>query len=82
MAEINAVLAGLTVEELEEIKALGPKGHLGRHLIDAFDRAAGGPDAGRGFYVLDGTVNPNGGQVRILRNDVRDRIFQTRPTQG
>jgi hypothetical protein len=40
MAEINAVLAGLTAEELKEIKALGPKGHLGRHLIDALDRAS------------------------------------------
>jgi hypothetical protein len=28
LAEINAVLAGLTVDELEEIKALGPIGHL------------------------------------------------------
>lgn len=77
MAEINVVLAGLTAEELKEIKALGPKGHLGRHLIDALDRAAGGPDAGRGFYVLDGTVNGNGGQLRILRDDLSDCIFQT-----
>jgi hypothetical protein len=76
MAEINAVLAGLTAEELTEIKALGPKGHLGRHLIDALDRAAGGPDAGRGFYVLDGTVNGNGGQFHVLRDDLSDRIFQ------
>jgi hypothetical protein len=28
-------------------QSIGPKGHLGRHLIDALDRAAGGPDAGR-----------------------------------
>ncbi|MFF2243868.1 hypothetical protein ACFVTM_06765 [Arthrobacter sp. NPDC058130] len=77
MAEINAVLAGLTFEELAEIKELGPKGHLGRHLIDALDRAAGGQDAGRGLYVLDGTVNGNGGQFHILRNDVSDRIFPT-----
>lgn len=82
MAEINAVLAGLTFEELAEIKALGPKGHLGRHLIAALDRAAGGHDAGRGLYVLDGTVNGNGGQFHILRNDVSDRIFQTQEAQG
>ncbi|MGA7203415.1 MAG: hypothetical protein WBX27_02165 [Specibacter sp.] len=79
MAEINAVLAGLTVEEITEIRALGPKGHLGRHLIDALDRAAGGPDAGRGLYVLDGTVNVNGGQCHILRNDLGELIFQTEP---
>ncbi len=82
MAEINAVLAGLTAEELQEIKALGPKGHLGRHLIAALDRAAGGPDAGRGFYVVDGTVNHNGGQLHILRNDLSDRIFQTDTAQN
>jgi hypothetical protein len=82
MAEINAVLAGLTAEELEEIQALGPKGHLGRHLIEALDRAAGGPDAGRGLYVLDGTVNDNGGQFHILRNDISDRLFRTRTAQN
>ncbi|MBT2520903.1 hypothetical protein [Arthrobacter sp. ISL-28] len=82
MAEINALLAGLTAEELEELKALGPKGHLGRHLIEALDRAAGGPDAGRGFYVLDGSVNGNGGQFHILRNDVSERIFHSQPAQG
>ncbi|MEV7134224.1 hypothetical protein AB0N24_15160 [Arthrobacter sp. NPDC093128] len=82
MTEINAVLAGLTFEELEEIKALGPGGHLGRDLIAAVDRAAGGPDAGRGFYVLDGMVNGNGGQFHVLRNDVSDRIFQTQTAQG
>ncbi len=77
MAEISAVLAGLTAEELREIKALGPQGRLGRHLIDALDRGAGGPDAGRGFYVLDGTVNDNGGQHYILRNDLSEHIFKT-----
>ncbi|KRE64944.1 hypothetical protein ASG92_18280 [Arthrobacter sp. Soil736] len=82
MADINAVLAGLTFDELEEIKALGPKGHLGRHLIAALDRAAGGPDAGRGFYVLDGTVNGNGGQFHVLRNDVSERVLQTQTTQA
>ena len=77
MAEINAVLARLTAEELEEIKALGPKGRLGRHLVEALDRAAGGPEAARGLYVLDGAVNGNGGQFHVLRDDVSDRLFQS-----
>jgi hypothetical protein len=76
VAEINAVLARLTADELEEIKALGPRGRLGRHLVDALDRAAGGPEAGRGLYVLDGAVNGNGGQFHILRDDVSDRVFR------
>lgn len=75
MAEINAALAKLTAEELDEIKALGPKGRLGRHLVEALDRAAGGPDAGRGLYVLDGSVNGNGGQSHVLRDDVSERLF-------
>lgn len=77
MADIDTVLAGLTPEELEEINAIGPKGHLGRHLLDALDRAAGGPDAARGMYVLDGTVNGNGGQYHILRDDLSNRIFES-----
>ena len=75
MADINTVLAGLTAEELQEIQSAGPKGHLGRHLLEALDRAAGGPDAARGFYVLDGSVNGNGGQLHILRDDLSRRIF-------
>ncbi|WP_104045367.1 hypothetical protein [Arthrobacter sp. ZGTC412] len=74
MAHINAVLAGLTADELEEIRVLGPKGHLSRHLIDALDRAAGGPDAGRGFYVLDGTVNGNGGQFQAPRPPTEESL--------
>jgi hypothetical protein len=77
VAEINAVLSRLTAEELEEIKSLGPKGRLGRHLVEALDRAAGGPEAGRGLYVLDGAVNGNGGQFHILRDDVSSRLFQS-----
>ena len=76
VAEISAVLAGLTAEELEEITVLGPKGHLGRHLIAVIDRATRGPDAGRGFYVTDGTVNGNGGQFHVLHSDLSDRIFR------
>jgi hypothetical protein len=58
------------------------EGAPGQNLIDTLDRAAGGPDAGRGCYVLDDMVNGNGGQFHILRNDVSDRIFQTQTAQG
>lgn len=81
MADIDAVLAGLTAEELNEMESIGPKGHLGRHLLDALDRAAGGPGAARGFYVLDGTVNGNGGQFYVLRDDLSDRILKRRAPQ-
>lgn len=75
MADMDAVLARLTTQELMEIHAAGPKGHLGRHLIEALDRAAGGPEAARGLYVLDGSVNANGGQYHVLRDDLSEHIF-------
>ena len=48
MADIAAVLGRLTPEELDDLRTLGPQGHLSRQLIDALDRAAGGSGAGRG----------------------------------
>ena len=51
MADIAAVLGRLTQDELNELRSLGPSGHLTRRLTDAIDRAAGGPGAGRGYYV-------------------------------
>lgn len=43
MADVDAVL---TTEVLRKFSPVGPKGHLARHLLDALDRPAGGPDAG------------------------------------
>lgn len=70
MADIEAVLRRLTSEEFEQLIAAGPHGHLSRHLLDALDRAAGGPGAGRGYYVPSGSVSDTGGPHMILRNDV------------
>lgn len=41
MANIAEVLGRLTPEEVDELRGLGPQGHLPRHLVDALDRAAG-----------------------------------------
>ena len=51
MADIAAVLGRLTPEELDELREIGPQGHLTRRLVEALDRAAGGAGAGRGYYV-------------------------------
>jgi hypothetical protein len=50
------------------------------HVTDtvALDRAAGSPVAGRAFYLLDGRVNGSGPQFRINREEVSDRVFQTK----
>ena len=75
MADIAAVLGRLTPEELEGLRAVGPQGHLGRPLTDALDRAAGGPGAGRGYYVPSGSVSATGGPHLILRSDVASWLF-------
>lgn len=72
MADIASLLGRLTPDELEELRAVGPQGFLPRHLLEAMDRAAGGPGAGRGYYVPAGSVSVTGSPHLILRSDVAD----------
>lgn len=75
MAEIAAVLGRLTPNEIDELRSLGPRGHLSRQLTEALDRAAGGPGAGRGYYVPTGSVSATGGPHLVLRSDVSGWLF-------
>jgi hypothetical protein len=75
MADIAAVLGRLTPNELDELRVLGPQGHLSRQLTEALDRAAGGPGAGRGYYVPTGSVSATGGPHLVLRSDVSGWLF-------
>jgi hypothetical protein len=75
MADIAAVLGRLTPEEFDGLRALGPSGHLPRLLTEALDRAAGGPGAGRGYYVPTGSVSSTGGPHFVLRSDVSGWLF-------
>lgn len=75
MADIAAVLGRLTPGELDELRSLGPQGHLSRGLTEALDRAAGGPGAGRGYYVPNGSVSATGGPHVVLRSDVSGWLF-------
>lgn len=79
MADIAAVLGRLAQNELEELRALGPQGYLPRHLIFALDNAAGGPGAGRGYYVPTGSVSETGGPHLALRSDVSAWLFRHTP---
>lgn len=76
MADIAAVLGRLTPGELDELRSLGAQGHLSRDLTEALDRAAGGPGAGRGYYVPNGSVSATGGPHLVLRSDVADWLFR------
>jgi hypothetical protein len=75
MADIAAVLGRLAPHELEELRAIGPHGHLSRQLIQALDRAAGGAGAGRGYYVPTGSVSATGSPHQVLRSDVAAWLF-------
>ena len=79
MADIAAVLGRLTPEELDELRAIGPQGHLTRQLVDALDRAAGGSGSGRGYYVPTGSVSATGGPHLVLRSDVSAWLFGAVP---
>jgi hypothetical protein len=75
MADIASLLGRLTPDELEELRAVGPQGFLPRRLMEALDRAAGGPGAGRGYYVPAGSVSATGSPHLILRSDVSDWLL-------
>jgi hypothetical protein len=75
VADIAAVLGRLTAAELEEIHATGPQGHLSRRIVEALDRAAGGPGGGRGYYVPAGSVSGTGSPHVVLRSDVAAWLF-------
>ena len=75
MADIAAVLGRLAPHELEGLREAGPHGHLSRHLVEALDRAAGGPGEGRGYYVPTGSVSATGSPHQILRSDVAAWLF-------
>jgi hypothetical protein len=77
MANIAEVLGRLTPEEVDELRSLGPQGHLPRHLVDALDRAAGGAGSGRGYYVPTGNVSATGGPLLVLRSDVSGWLFNS-----
>jgi hypothetical protein len=77
MANIAEVLGRLTPEELDELRILGPQGHLPRHLVAALDRAAGGSGNGRGYYVPTGNVSGTGGPLLVLRSDVSGWLFSS-----
>jgi hypothetical protein len=70
-----AVLGRLTPDELEEIHAAGPHGHLSRRIVEALDRAVGGPGSGRGYYVPAGSVSGTGSPHLVLRSDVAAWLF-------
>lgn len=70
MCDIPGLIQSLRSEELLELKQRGQDGQLEAHLVDAIDRAAGGPGEGRGYYIVRGHLEPVELRAYYLREDV------------
>lgn len=77
MADIYGLISALQPEELAELQSRGPDQLLDRAMLDAIDRAAGGPGEGRGYYVVHGSLEPVAARSYYLRGDVAAAVFAT-----
>ncbi|ALE05675.1 hypothetical protein AL755_09595 [Arthrobacter sp. ERGS1:01] len=81
MPNIPALIDALRPEDLATLLQRGPEQILERAMVDALDRAAGGPGEGRGYYVVHERLEPLDHPLRrryYLREDVASAIFATR----
>jgi hypothetical protein len=76
MCDIPGLIRSLQSHELEQLKQRGLDGELEAHLIDAIDRAAGGPGEGRGYYVVRGHLEPVELRTYYLREDVAAAVSE------
>ena len=81
MPNIPALIGALQPEDLAILRQRGPNQVLERAMIDALDRAAGGPGEGRGYYVVHDRLAPLAHPHQreyYLRDDVASAIFAAR----
>ncbi|MCA4134779.1 hypothetical protein [Arthrobacter sp. M4] len=76
MCDIPGLLQSLRPEELAQLKQRGGDGVLEAPLVDAIDRAAGGPGEGRGYYVVRGQLYPAETRSYYLRSDVAAAVVE------
>ena len=75
MPDIPQLINSLRPEDLALLQEHGPNQLLDRDMINAIDRAAGGPGEGRGYYVVRGSLEPSERRQYHLREDVAAAIF-------
>jgi hypothetical protein len=75
MPDIHSMIRALSPEARARILESGPGAELHRGLRDAIDEAAGGPGEGRGYYVVDGHLDPEEQRRYVLRADVTEALF-------
>lgn len=82
MPDIQGLIRSFQPEELAVLQERGPGQLLGPDMLDAIDRAAGGPGEGRGYYVVRGSLVPLERRQYYLRDDVAAAIFATSTLEG
>jgi hypothetical protein len=82
MTDIQGLISSLQPEDLAVLQERGPGQLLGRDMLDAIDRAAGGPGEGRGYYVVRGSLEPLERRQYYLRDDVVAALFAPSTLEG
>ena len=82
MTDIRGLISSLRPEDLALLQERGPDQRLDRDMLDAIDRAAGGPGEGRGYYIVRGSLEPLERRNYYLREDVADAIFSRSTLEG
>lgn len=82
MTDIQGLISSLAPDVLAKLQERGPDQQLDPDMLDAFDRAAGGPGEGRGYYVVHGSLTPLERRSYHLRDDVAAAIFAPSSLDG
>jgi len=82
MTDIRGLISSLQPEDHALLQERGPDQRLDRDMLDAIDRAAGGPGEGRGYYIVRGSLEPLERRNYYLREDVADAIFSRSTLEG
>lgn len=82
MTDIQGLISSLLPEELAVLQERGPDQRLDGAMVDALDRAAGGPGEGRGYYIVRGSLKPLELRNYHLREDVAAAIFAPASLEG
>ena len=82
MTNIHGLISSLLPEDLALLQERGPDQRLDRDMLDAIDRAAGGPGEGRGYYIVRGSLIPLERRNYYLREDVAAALFAPSTLEG
>lgn len=82
MTDIQGLISSLRPDDLAELQERGPSQVLEPDMLDAIDRAAGGPGEGRGYYIVRGSLEPLERRQYYLRDDVAAAIFAPSTLEG